>query len=50
MAKKTLNNTPNCGIGHMPDVMPMARGTTTKSKEEKKRQKDRKNKANGWND
>lgn len=47
MAKSNKGN----GLGHLPSVLEQpARGTTTKTKAEKIRQKDRKAKANGWAD
>jgi len=56
-AMKTKNKTqkngrergiPSAGMGPMQEWTPIARGTMTKNKTQKRNQEDRKRKANGW--
>jgi hypothetical protein len=48
MAKKDKRGNPGNGIGHMPSVMPLARGMVSKNKRDMKDREDRKNRHRGW--
>lgn len=48
MAKNKKKGNPGNGLGHLPNVMPMARGTTTKNKRQMRDREDRRNKQKGW--
>lgn len=47
--RKKKGNSGN-GLGHLPNVLPLARGMTTKNKRESRDREDRKRRQRGWDE